>query len=91
MAASIRTTPYRAAGHAPGMVPHPGGDHRDEGKEEQEPEIGPEDRPVDRLAGLEQVVVVGPVDADVDEARQIRGEDRDHRPERLDVAPVRDL
>jgi hypothetical protein len=50
---------------------HPAGGEGDEGKPEEEMEIGPEDAGGDGADGMEQVVVVVPVDADVDEAEDV--------------------
>ena len=40
---------------------------------------------------LEHVMVIAPVDADVDEAQHVREEHRDERPQRLEVRTVRHL
>ena len=50
---------------------HPGCRDREEREPEQQVQVAPEDGSVHALDNLEHVMVVAPVDADVDEAEQV--------------------
>src|SRR5436305_648510 len=69
------------------VFPHPGGDERDQGQAEEKEQVGPQDVAVHPLDGVQQVVVVVPVDADEGEAEQVAQEHGDQRPERGQVRP----
>ncbi len=60
---------------------HPAGDEGDDGEPEEQVEIGPEDRAGDGAGGMEEVMVVVPVDADVDEGEDVGEEDGEERGE----------
>ncbi len=68
---------------------HPSGHEREEGEPEQQVEVGPQDPPADPLGDVEHVVVVVPVDADVDEAQGVGQEDRQKRPQGVKPGIVR--
>src|SRR5450631_589566 len=70
---------------------HPGCRDREEREPEQQVEVAPQDGPVDALDNLEHVMVVAPVDADVDEAEQVGQELRGGAAKRLEGGLVRDL
>jgi hypothetical protein len=54
-------------------------------------EVGPEDGSGDAGGGVEHVVVVVPVDSDVDEAEDVAEKDRHQRNERLRVGALRNF
>ena len=58
---------------------------------EQQEEIGPEHPATDLPRGVQQVVMVVPVDADVDVAQHVAQEDREQGPEGGHVGAVRHL
>src|SRR5450631_1639599 len=70
---------------------HPGCGDGEEREPEQQVEVAPQDGPVDALDNLEHVMVVAPVDADVDEAEQVGQELRGGAAKRLEGGLVRDL
>src|SRR5215831_10350965 len=67
---------------------HPARRERDEGQPEQEMQIRPEHQPRDGMRRLQHVVVVIPIDTQVDEAQHVAQEDGDHGPQRLDALAV---
>ena len=73
------------------VLAHPGGGERHQRDPEQQVQVGPQDRPGDRLHRVQHMVMVVPVDADVDEAQHIAQEDRQQRPQVGEGGPVRDL
>ena len=73
------------------VLAHPGGDERDQRQPEQQVQVGPQDPAVDVAGGVQQVVVVVPVDAEVDEAQHVAQEHRRERAQRGEVGAVRHL
>src|SRR3954471_4611042 len=73
------------------VLAHPPGHEGYEGHPEQQIGIGPEDAALDVLDGVEHVVMIVPVDADVDEAEHVAQEHRDHRYEGREIRSVRYL
>src|SRR4051794_37202693 len=69
------------------VFPHPGGDERDQGQAEEKEQVGPQDVAVHPLDGVQQVVVVVPVDADEGEAEQVAQEHGDQRRSAARSAP----
>jgi hypothetical protein len=55
---------------------HPAGRKRQQRQPEQQVQIGPQDRTAHTRAGLEQVVVVVPVDAEIHETQHVAQEHR---------------
>ena len=69
--------PYKATRITVKMVlAHPGGGEGNERKAQQERHIGPEHRTVHLLHYLEHMVMVVPIDGEVDEAQYIGSEYR---------------
>jgi hypothetical protein len=73
------------------VLSHPAGDERYQGQPEEQVQVRPEDLAVDPLGRVQHVVVVVPVDAEVDEAEHVRQEHRGQRAQRVPVRAVRDL
>jgi len=69
----------------------PGGRHRNERQPEQQTGVGPHNKPVDARNGVQQVMVVVPVDREIDEAQHVDDEMGRHLGKRFPVAAVRDL
>lgn len=58
---------------------HPSGDKGDQGKPEQQVQVGPENSAVDMATGMQHVVVIVPVNAQIDKTQHIgqkNGKDR---------------
>src|SRR5271167_1657459 len=70
------------------VVSHGGGGERDRHHEQQQHEVQEQQRPVHRLYGPDQRVVVDPDDADGEEADQVGDEGRPFVVELVDQAPV---
>ena len=64
------------------MRTHPGRGKGNERQPEQQMQIGPQDAAVHTLGGLEHVVMIAPVNADIDEAQGIDQHMRQHRQQR---------
>jgi hypothetical protein len=62
------------------VLPHPAGGEREQREPKEQVEVGPEDPAVDAAGRLEHVVVVVPVDPQVDEAQHVGEEDRPEGP-----------
>jgi len=73
------------------ILSHPGGREREKGEPEEEVEVGPEDGGGYAVGGVEEVVVVIPVDADVDEAEEVAEEDGKQAGEGGEVGSAGDL
>ena len=73
------------------VLAHPSGDERDQREPEEQVQVGPEDLPVHAGSGLEQVVVVVPIDAEEDVAQHVGEKEGQDRPQRRQVAAVRRL
>ena len=64
------------------------GGEGEEREAEEEGEVGPEDAVGDVLEVVDEVVVVDPVDAGLDEAEEIDGEEREEGVEAVEVGDV---
>ncbi len=73
------------------VLPHPSRHKGKEREPEEQVQVGPEDRPAHMLRDMEHVVMIVPVDADIDEAQDVAEEDRQERPECREVAAERNL
>src|SRR6185436_6627067 len=73
------------------VLVHPAGDERHEGEPEEQMKVCPQHPAADAVHGVEQMVVVVPVDADHDEAQHVAQEDRHQRQERLRIGVVRNF
>ena len=79
-------------GYLPEMIfADPGGGEREKREPEEEMEVRPEDAAADAFGGLEEVVMVVPVDADVDETEDVAEEDGQERFQGGEVGGVRDF
>jgi hypothetical protein len=79
-------------GYLPEMVfADPGGGEREKREPEKQVEVRPEDAAADVFGGLEEVVMVVPVDADVDETEDVAEEDGQERFQCGEVGGVRDF
>ena len=67
------------------------GGEGEEGEPEEEMEVGPEDGAGDVLGGVEEVMMIVPVNADVDEAEEIAQEHGEQRAQVGEVGAVRDF
>src|SRR5215472_13163850 len=70
---------------------HPARDEGHEGQPEQQMQVRPQDETVHAMRGLEQMVVVVPVDADEHEAQHVAQEHRGHRAQRIQAVSGRRL
>src|SRR5918992_1764169 len=70
------------------VLTHPARCERDEGQPEQEMQIRPEHRPRDFLSRMKHVVVVIPIDTQVDEAQNVAQEYGDQGHQRLEALAV---
>ena len=70
------------------VLAHPGSGEWDEGQPEQQVEVGPQGPTIDHRGGLEQVMVVVPVDAQVDKAQYMADE---NGPQWRDCGEIRSL
>jgi hypothetical protein len=61
------------------VLAHPAGDERQQRQPKQQMQIGPEHAAADALHGVQQVVMVVPVDADIDKAQDVAEENRQQR------------
>ncbi len=68
------------------VLAHPGGGERYGREPEQQVQVRPQDRPIHIVHQLEEVVVVVPVDGQVDEAQHVAGE---HGPQRDEILQPR--
>jgi hypothetical protein len=68
-----------------------GGGKREKGEPEKQVEVCPEDAAGDAFGGLEKVMMIVPVNADVDEAQDVAEEDGQDRFQFGEVGPVRDF
>jgi len=59
------------------------------GNSEQQVQIGPKDIAADQLDGVQQVMMVVPVDRDIDKTQQVTKEGRQHRLERAEFDALR--
>ena len=73
------------------VLTKPRGHERHQRQPEQQVQVGPQDRAADALDQLQHVVVVVPVDADVDEAQHIGQKHRQQRLQLGEGSPVRNL
>ena len=64
------------------VLAHPGRRERKQRQPEQQVQVRPQDAAAHVRGGMQQVVVIVPVDADVDEAQHVAQEDRQQRPQR---------
>ena len=71
------------------VLADPGGREREQREPEEQVQVGPEDPAVHPVRGVQQVVVVVPVDAHVHEAEQVREEHRHERAQRGQAGVVR--
>src|SRR5438477_12907225 len=71
------------------VLAHPAGDEREKGKPEEQMQVGPHEPGTHCLAGLEEVMVIVPVDAEINEAQHISQKDGQERPERGQIRAVR--
>ena len=79
-------------GYRPEMVfADPGGGEREKREPEEQMEVRPEDAAADAFGGLEEVVMVVPVDADVDETEDVAEKDGQERFQGGEVGGVRDF
>ena len=69
------------------VLPHPGRHKRHQGEPEQQMQIGPQGAAADLLHQVQHVVVVVPIDADVDETEHVADEDGQQRQQSLKAAP----
>jgi hypothetical protein len=58
---------------------------------EQQMQIGPQDRAVHAFGDMQHVMMIVPVDADIDEAQHIAQEHREQRPQIGEAGAVRHL
>ena len=72
------------------ILAHPAGDERHERQPEEEVQVRPQNLSVDSVCGVEHVVMIVPVDAQVDEAQHVSQKHRHEGPERFPVGPMRD-
>ena len=72
----------------PVVLSHPTCGEWNQREPEQQMQVGPEDLAVDPVGQLEHVVVIVPVDPQVDEAQDIAGKNGNHRPEGRQVGSV---
>ena len=70
---------------------HPSGGEREEGKPEEEMEVRPEDAAGDMFGGVEEVMVIVPVNGDVDEAEDVTQKDGEERLQLGEAGAVRDF
>ena len=70
------------------VLAHPPGDERHQRQPEQEVEVRPQHRPGDAVSGMQHVMVVVPVDAEVEEAQHVAQEERHQGRERLERVAV---
>src|SRR5262249_32192702 len=73
------------------VTPRPGGHERHQREPEQQVHVRPHDRAVDALARVQQVVMVVPVDGDVDEAQDVARQDGRQLTQRCQVRALRHL
>ena len=73
------------------VLAHPRGRERNERQPEQQMEVGPEDAAGDPLGHVEHVVVIVPVDPEVDEAQDVAQERGHERAQRVELVDVRRL
>ena len=67
------------------------GGERKQRQPEQQMQVRPQNAAADVFGGMEQVVMVVPVDADVDEAQHVAQEHREQRLQRGQIGAVRHL
>jgi hypothetical protein len=70
---------------------HPAAGKGNQRQPEQEMQVGPQHLAADAVDRFEEVMVIVPVNADVDEAEDIAHEDRPQRDKRLKIGFVRDF
>ena len=73
------------------ILAHPLGDERHQRQPEQQMQVGPQHAALDVLDHLPEMMMVVPIDADVDEAQHVAQEDRRERRERRPIRAVRHL
>jgi hypothetical protein len=73
------------------MFSHPGRRERDQRELEQQVPIGPENRPSDLFGDREHMVMVVPVDTDVDKTQNVTQQHWNQRPQCVQAAPLRHL
>src|SRR5207248_8728570 len=69
------------------VLSHPAGGERKEREPEQEVEIGPENGAVDLPNRMQQMMMIVPVNPDVNKAKDITQKDRRQRPKRRQLHP----
>ncbi len=73
------------------ILTHPARGNRDQRQPEQEMEVGPKNRPGHPIQGMEHMVVVVPIDAQINEAQDVAQEQGNQRPEGLEIMAARDF
>ena len=73
------------------VLPHPSGCERKQGQPEKQVQVGPKNTTANAMNGIEHVVVVVPVNADIHITQQIAEKDRQYRFERRQFIGVRAL
>ena len=73
------------------VLAHPGGDEGHDREPKQKVQVGPENAAGDLRGRVQQVMVVVPVDPDVDEAQEVAHEQGDERLQVREVRAVRHL
>jgi hypothetical protein len=73
------------------IIAQPRGRGRNQRQPEQQVRIGPQDEAIDPRYGVQQMVMVVPVDGHIDEAQHIAHEARRQRLERGPIGAVRDF
>src|SRR5674476_622453 len=71
------------------VLAHPAGHERHQRQPEQQMQIRPQHTTVDMLQCMQHMVMVVPVDADVDKAEHVTQKDRQQRLQRLPIRTVR--
>ncbi len=69
----------------------PAGDKREERKPKEKMQIGPHDRAINLRRAVQEMVVIIPIDAEIDEAQDITEENGQQRSQRGEAGAVRHL
>jgi len=71
------------------ILAYPSGRERRERQPEQQMQIGPQDRSGNALGSVQEMMMIVPVDADVNEAQDVAQKDRNRGPKRFERRPGR--
>src|SRR2546430_10698968 len=70
------------------VLAHPAGDKWKKRQPEKQMKIGPHDSAADLAADVEEMMMIVPINPEINEAEQISEKDRQQRPQRVDIGTV---